>query len=157
MIYSLDDVKNRIVGMLSGSAFDVMELALIASGVFIFIDFLVDFFIIHRNRGLIYVLNLNLTLSSLWASFLLVSCFILFGYLFSVYKENVSQRQDGFDGYISNTIEALDVLRYNLYSMRIVLHSSSSDMTSQAVALNSVEDGLSASINLIDSYLEDVK
>ena len=156
MVHRLEDIKSGITRKLSGSPFEVMELALMAGGGFIFIDFLVDFFIIHQGRSLIYILNMNLTPASLWSNFLIVSCFVLSGYLFTVYREGVKKDRESFDGYISETIKALDVLRYNLYSMRMVLHSSNNDMTPPAEALNSVEEGISASISLIDSYLEDI-
>jgi len=140
--------------MLSGSQYEVMKLALYSSGFVILFDFLIDLVVLHRNRGLLYVLNINLALNSLWSSLLIVLSFLSFGYLFTVYRTGVNEEKDNVDGYISTTIEAVDALRYNLYSMKLAIRSSHESMVPPDEVLDSVEEGLSVSINLIDTYLE---
>ena len=141
--------------MLSGSPYDVMMLALVSSGLVILVDFLVDYFVFYPGRSLVYVLNVNLAWVSLWHSLSFVICFLAFGYAFIVYRDEARAEQDSVDGYISGTIEALDALRYNLYSMRMAIHSSNSTDMSYEEAVDSVEEGLSVSIDLIDAYLEE--
>ena len=153
--YLLDDIRDKITGMLSGSPYDVMMLALLSSGLLVLVDLLMDFLVFYPNRGLVYVLNVNLAATSLWNSLLIVLSFLAFGYAFIVYRDEVMNEQDSVDGYISSTIEALDALRYNLYSMRMAIHSSNNTDVSYEEAVDSVEEGLSASINLIDAYLEE--
>ena len=155
MGYLLDDIRDKIVDMLSGSPYDVMILALVSGGFLIFVDLVVDFFVFFPSRGLVYVLNVNLAWISLWHSLLIVVSFLVFGYAFIVYRDTLRAEQDSVDGYISGTIEALDALRYNLYSMRMAIHSSNSTDVSYEEAVDSVEEGLSISINLIDAYLEE--
>ena len=155
MGYLLDDIRDKIVGLLSGSPYEVMMLALIASGFFIIMDFWVDFFVFYPSRGLVYVLNVNLAWVSLWHSLLIVLSCLMFGYAFIVYRDMVKEEQDSVEGYISNTIEALDALRYNLYSMKMAVHTSNSTDMTYEEAVDSVEEGLSVSIDLIDAYLEE--
>ena len=150
----LDDIRDKIVGLLSGSPYDVMMISLLSSGIFILVDFLVDLFVFYPGRSLVYVLNVNLAWVSLWHSLLIVSSFLVFGYAFIAYRSMVKEEADNIDGYISSTIEALDALRYNLYSMRMAIHSSNSTDMTYEEAIDSVEEGLSVSINLIDAYLE---
>ena len=142
------------MGILSGSQYDVMKLALISSGLVILLDLVVDFFVFYPSSGFVYVLNMNLALISLWHSMLIVISFLVFGYSFIVYRDEVMEEQDSVDAYISSTIEVLDALRYNLYSMRIAIHSSNSTDVSKEEIVESVEEGLSISIDVIDSYLE---
>ena len=155
MSYLLDDIRDKIVAMLSGSPYEVMMLALVSSGFFILVDLLVDFFVFYPGRGVIFVLNVNLAWISLWHSLLIVISFLVFGYAFVVYRDMVSEEQDSVDGYISSTIEALDALRYNLYSMKMAIHTSNSTDMTYEEAVDSVEEGLSVSIDLIDAYLEE--
>jgi len=150
----LDDIRDKITGLLSGSPYDVMMLSLLSSGIFILVDFLVDLLVFYPGRSLVYVLNVNLAWVSLWHSLLIVSAFLVFGYAFIVYRNMVKEEADNIDEYISSTIEALDALRYNLYSMRMAIHSSNSTDMTYEEAIDSVEEGLSVSINLIDAYLE---
>lgn len=154
MIPHSDDINKRILKILSYNPNEIMELALILGGIFILMDFFIDFLILYRNRSLIYVLNVNLAVPSLWNSFMIILCFVLFGNLFIIIRNYEKKKQENVDSYITKTVEALDVLRYNLYSMRITVHSSNNDMTHPREALNKIEEGLSVSINLIDSYLE---
>jgi len=153
--YLLDDIRDKIVGLLSGSPYDVMMLALVTSGFVIIVDLLVDFLVFYPGRSLVYVLNVNLAWVSLWHSLLIVVSFLGFGYAFVIYRDMMKEEQDSVDGYISSTIEALDALRYNLYSMRMAIHSSNSTDMSYEEAVDSVEEGLSVSIDLIDVYLEE--
>jgi len=153
--YLYDYVRDKIVRLLSGSPYDVMNLALVSSGFLILVDLLVDFFVFYPNRGLVYVLNVNLAWVSLWHSLTIVVSFLVFGYAFVIYQDAMKAEQDSVDGYISSTIEALDALRYNLFSMRMAIHSSNSTDVSYREAVDSVEEGLSVSINLIDAYLEE--
>ena len=141
--------------MLSGSPYDVMMLALVSSGLVILVDFLVDYLVFYPGRSLVYVLNVNLAWISLWHSLLIVISFLVFGYAFVVYRDMVKEEQDSVDGYISSTIEALDALRYNLYSMKMAIHTSNSTDMTYEEAVDSVEEGLSVSIDLIDTYLEE--
>jgi hypothetical protein len=78
----------------------------------------------------------------------------VFGYAFISYRSMGKEEADNIDEYISSTIEALDALRYNLYSMKMAIHSSNSTDMTYEEAIDSVEEGLSVSINLIDAYLE---
>jgi len=80
--------------------------------------------------------------------------FLLFGYIITVYRSKITGEREDVDGYILKTIEATDALRYNLYSMRIAIHSSNNDFDSTKKTMDSVEKGLKVSIDLIDSYLE---
>lgn len=150
----LDDIRDKITGLLSGSPYDVMMLSLLSSGIFILADFLVDLLVFYPGRSLVYVLNVNLAWVSLWHSLLIVSAFLVFSYAFISYRSMVKEETDNIDEYISSTIEALDALRYNLYSMRMAIHSSNSTDMSYGEAIDSVEEGLSVSISLIDAYLE---
>ena len=142
------------MGILSGSQYDVMKLALISSGLVILLDLVVDFFVFYPSSGFVYVLNMNLALISLWHSMLIVISFLVFGYSFIVYRDEVIEEQESVNAYISSTIEVLDALRYNLYSMRMAIHSSNSTDVSKEEIVESVEEGLSISIDVIDSYLE---
>ena len=131
-----------------------MKYALLAGSSVILTDFIVDYLVFHKNRGLIYVLNINLSTISLWNSMLIMLSFILFGYIITVYRSKITGERDDVDSYILNTIEATDALRYNLYSMRLAIHSSNNDFDSTKKVMDSVENGLKVSIDLIDSYLE---
>lgn len=150
----LDDIRDKIIGILSGSQYDVMKLALISGGLVVLLDLFADFFVFYPGSGIVYVLNLNLALISLWHSMLIVISFLAFGYSFIVYRDEVMEKKDSVDAYISSTIEAIDALRYNLYSMRMAIHSSNSTDVSKEEIVDSVEKGLSISIDLIDAYLE---
>jgi hypothetical protein len=131
-----------------------MKYALISGFAVILTDFFIDLLVFHRNRGLVYVLNINLSKVSLWNSFLIVLSFTLFGYIMVVYRSKITGEREDVDGYILKTIEATDALRYNLYSMRLAIHSSNNDFDSTKKVMDSVEEGLKVSIDLIDSYLE---
>ena len=154
LAHIFEKIHEKIVTMLSGSQYEVMKLAIYSGGCVILFDFFVDLLVLHRNRGLLYVLNLNLAFNSLWSSLLIVLSFLSFGYLFTVYRTSVNEEKENVDEYITTTIEAFDALRYNLYSMKLAIHSSHDSIAPPDKVLDSMEEGLSASINLIDSYLE---
>ena len=143
------------MGLISGSPYDVMMLALTSSGFVILMDFLVDYFIFYPNRSLVFILNVNLAWTSIWHSLSVVFCFLAFGYVLIVYRDEVKEEKESVDRYILSTIEALDALRYNLYSMRMAVHTSNSTDMTYEEAVDSVEEGLSVSIDLIDAYLEE--
>lgn len=154
MVKILDSVNDKIIKILNGTQYDIMKYALISGFAVILTDFFIDLLVFHRNRGLVYVLNINLSKVSLWNSFLIVLSFTLFGYIMVVYRSKITGEREDVDGYILKTIEATDALRYNLYSMRLAIHSSNNDFDSTKKVMDSVEEGLKVSIDLIDSYLE---
>lgn len=131
-----------------------MKYSLISGFAVVLTDFVFDLLVFHRNRGLVYVFNINLSRASLWNSLLILLSFLLFGYIITVYRSKITGEREDVDGYILKTIEATDALRYNLYSMRIAIHSSNNDFDSTKKTMDSVEKGLKVSIDLIDSYLE---
>ena len=147
----LDSVNDKIIKILNASPYDIMKYALIAGFSVILTDFIVDYLFFYRNRGLIYVLNINLSKVSLWTSMLIMLSFILFGSILTVYRTKITGERDDVDSYILKTIETNDALRYNLYSMRLAIHSSNNDFDSTKKVMDSVEKGLKVSIDLIDS------
>ncbi len=152
----MDSFNEKIIKILTGSPYDIMKIALLSGFTVILTDFVIDFLVLYRNRGLVYVLNINLSKFSLWTSFLIIFSFTLFGYILVVNRSHNTGDREDVDGYILKTIEATDALRYNLYSMRLAIHSSKNDFDSTKKIMDSVEKGLKASIDLIDSYLENV-
>ena len=154
MVKILDSVNDKIIKILNGTQYDIMKYAVISGFAVILTDFFIDLLVFHRNRGMVYVLNINLSKVSLWNSFLIVLSFTLFGYIMVVYRSKITGEREDVDGYILKTIEATDALRYNLYSMRLAIHSSNNDFDSTKKVMDSVEEGLKVSIDLIDSYLE---
>ena len=147
-------MNDKIIKILNGTQYDIMKYAVISGFAVILTDFIIDLLVFHRNRGLVYILNINLSKVSLWNSFLIVLSFTLFGYIMVVYRSKITGEREDVDGYILKTIEATDALRYNLYSMRLAIHSSNNDFDSTKKVMDSVEEGLKVSIDLIDSYLE---
>jgi len=150
----LDSVNDKIIKILTGTPYDIMKYSLISGFAVVLTDFVFDLLVFHRNRGLVYVFNINLSRASLWNSLLILLSFLLFGYIITVYRSKITGEREDVDGYILKTIEATDALRYNLYSMRIAIHSSNNDFDSTKKTMDSVEKGLKVSIDLIDSYLE---
>ena len=61
------------------------------------------------------------------------------------------------DKYILRTVEATDVLRYNLYSMKIALKTANEDLHNSEKIIESIDEGLTFSINIIDSYVDEAK
>jgi len=154
LVEFLDSVNDKIIKILTGPPYDIMKYSLLSGFAVILMDFVVDLLVFHRNRGLKYILNINLAKASLWNSLLIILSFMLFGYILVVYRLKIAGEREDVDGYILKTIEATDALRYNLYSMRIAIHSSNNDFDSTKKTMDSVEKGLKVSIDLIDSYLE---
>ena len=154
MVDFLDSVNDKIIKILTGTPYDIMKYSLISGFAVVLTDFVFDLLVFHRNRGLVYVFNINLSRASLWNSLLILLSFLLFGYIITVYRSKITGEREDVDGYILKTIEATDALRYNLYSMRIAIHSSNNDFDSTKKTMDSVEKGLKVSIDLIDSYLE---
>lgn len=152
----MDSVNDKIVNILSGSPYDIMKHSLIAGFSLIFVDFMADYLIFHGNRGIIYTLNINLTVPSLWNSLLIILSFSLFGYIIILYRSKQEGERVTVDSYIIRTVEATEALRYNLSSMRLAIHSLNNDFDSKEKVVYSVENGLQISIDLIDSYLENI-
>ena len=132
-----------------------MNYTLRASIIIFFINFFMDYFIFYKNHDFIYIINVNLTIISLWNKIILVLSFLLFGYILIVIGSEYSDERKKVDKYISRTVEATDALRYNLYSMKIAIKSTN-DLHNSEKLIESIDEGLTVSIDLIDSYVETV-
>ncbi len=125
--------------------------------VLVVFDFIMDHLFFYRNRDFFYILNINLSAISLWNISLLVLSFLLFGYILTVLGLNTRDERKKVDKYILRTVEVTDALRYNLYSMKIALKTANEDIHNRDKIIDSIDEGLTLSINIIDSYVDEVK
>ena len=125
--------------------------------VLVVFDFIMDYLFFYRNRDFFYILNINLSAISLWNISLVVLSFLLFGYILTVLGLNTRDERKKVDIYILRTVEVTDALRYNLYSVKIALKNVKEDIHNRDKIIDSIDEGLTLSINLIDSYVDEVK
>ena len=129
----------------------VMGLA--ASLIVIILDFAVDFFLIHKDKGLNKVLITNLRPVSLWTDLLIVASYLGFSYVLFRLQRDSAEEQKIVDDFLYRLLDSLKSLRYNLYSMKMAIHVARHKMEPPTEMLSLVDQGIERSVGLINGYL----
>jgi len=129
----------------------VMGLA--ASLMVIILDFAVDFFLIHKDKGFNKVLMINMRSTSLWTDLLIVVSYLGFSYVLFRLQRDSAEEQKTVDGFLYKLLDSFKSLRYNLYSMKMAIHVARHKMEPPTEMLSLIDQGIERSVGLINGYL----
>jgi hypothetical protein len=129
----------------------VMGLA--ASLIVIILDFVVDFFLLYKDRGFYKVLWINQRPASLWTYLLIVVSYLGFSYVLFRLQRESAEEQKIVDEFLYKLLDSFKSLRYNLYSMKMAIHVARHKMEPPTEMLSLVDKGIERSVGLINGYL----
>lgn len=128
-------------------------MGLAASLMVIILDFVVDFFLIYKDKGLNKVLITNLRPVSLWTDLLIVASYLSFSYVLFRLQRDSAEEQKIVDDFLYKLLDSFKSLRYNLYSMKMAIHVARHKMEPPTEMLSLVDQGIERSVGLINGYL----
>ena len=135
------------------SPYTLFVMGLAASLIVIILDFAVDFFLIHKDKGFNKVLMINLRPTSLWTHLLIVASYLGFSYMLFRLQRDSAEEQKTVDDFLYKLLDSFKSLRYNLYSMKIAIHVARHKMEPPTEMLSLVDQGIKRSVGLINGYL----
>lgn len=135
------------------SPYMLFVMGLAASLIVIILDFAVDFFFLHGDKGFNKVVTINLRPTSLWNDLIIVVSYLGFGYVLFRLQSDSAEERKTVDEFLYKLLDSFKSLRYNLYSMKMAIHVARHRIEPPTEMLSLVDQGIERSVGLINGYL----